>query len=128
MKGSQIVGKAAHQLVRNRASVQDIYAHIRVPKEGLPNAQANPYRKRPTAVTYDSDEYHRCLMPSERAFIFSGISFFSLRHGRGRRDGRKEEPKLLSSNRVPLEARLGHVYRDDRFVSGDAGVRIWDGG
>ena len=33
MKGGELIGQAAHNLVRNRTSVRDIYKFIRVPKE-----------------------------------------------------------------------------------------------
>ena len=58
MKGGELIGKAGHNLVRNRASVRDIYKFIRVPKDvvkNMPKATVNPFRKRPVAVTYDKD-------------------------------------------------------------------------
>ena len=58
MKGSQLIGQAAHNLVKNRANVRDIYKFIRVPKDmvdNMPKVNANPFRKRPVAVKYDKD-------------------------------------------------------------------------
>lgn len=117
MRSSRILGKAKHNLVPNRASVRDIYAHIRVPKEvreKLPNAAANPYRKRPVAVTYDHDEYFSYLMPSERAFLYSGSSLLTSRYGCGGSIWSKEESQIQSSDEFPPEPWHLDVLWDDR--------------
>ena len=49
-----------------------------VTAEALPKAPANPFRKRPTKIIYDKNEYHMFKLPSEKHFLLSGFDYETL--------------------------------------------------
>ena len=50
----------------------DITSSTKGDATGLPLAPKNPYRKRPVKLTYDKNEFHAFMLPSEKAFLLGG--------------------------------------------------------
>ena len=56
-----------------RVSDVQKYAPEGVSGDQLPKAPANPYRKRPTKMIYDKNEFHMFRLPSEKSFLLGGF-------------------------------------------------------
>jgi hypothetical protein len=93
----------------------DLSATMREPKgtaAGLPQAPANPYRKRPMKLVYDKAEYYSFRLPSENHFLLSSFDQEDLF---GKRKGIEHSPHIRAQ--LNLDSNLVFLYVLFTFIA-----------
>ena len=90
----------------------DISENFRDKAGDLPNAIANPYRKRPMKLKYDKNEFHSFRLPSENHFLLGSYDNEDIF---GKRKGIEHSPHIRAQ--LNLDSNLVYFYLLLTFVA-----------
>lgn len=90
----------------------DITSSYKESGVGLPNAPANPYKKRPMKLVYDKNEYHSFRLPSENHFLLGSFDHEDLF---GKRKGIEHSPYIRAQ--LNLDSYLVFLWLGLTFVA-----------
>ena len=90
--------KLASSAAASQSTTKYVYNQdTKVDTEGLPLAPRSAFRKRPTKLTYDPNEYHMFRLPSEETFLLGGIDKDELF---GKRKGITHSPHIMAQTEM----------------------------
>ena len=98
------------------ADKQDFLAASRIDGSTLPQAPASAFRKRPTRLTYDKNEFYQFRLPSEHSFLMQNFDSATIF---GKREGLNHSPHIKEQMNIDHRILLGLIGLTTAMVISD---------